>query len=509
MASGSSDRPTDAEPDRDALLRSLRRRGSLQLTGSNLVGAALLAAFLLWVAPVPAIPRSRGLTLNVILSCVYLLFAATAGQILGGRTAGAVTAWALENRTPSERERELTLRQPTLQARNIALLWLGAAVLFAGVNAFYSGAVALDVGLGVLMGGIITTALCYLMVERTYRPVIALALADAPPTRPAGPSVGTRFVLAWAIGSAVAVLGIALIVAEFLAYNNMSATRVAVTVLCLCAATLVVGFATSSFAAHSVADPLASIRHALAEVEAGNTDVVVPVYDGSEVGLLQAGFNSMVAGLRERERIRDLFGRAVGRDVARQALARGIELGGETREAAVLFVDLVGSTSFAVRNDPSVVVSALNRFFAVVVEVTARHGGWVNKFEGDAALCVFGALDEHPAAAAAALAAGRELTAELRSRLPDLAAGLGVAAGEVVAGNIGAADRYEYTVIGDPVNAAARLADLAKQRPERVLAADAVLERAHDDEARRWRLADTVTLRGRPTPTRIAVPVAR
>jgi adenylate cyclase len=143
------------------------------------------------------------------------------------------------------------------------------------------------------------------------------------------------------------------------------------------------------------------------------------------------------------------------------------------------------------------------------VEVTARHGGWVNKFEGDAALCVFGALDEHPAAAAAALAAGRELTAELRSRLPDLAAGLGVAAGEVVAGNIGAADRYEYTVIGDPVNAAARLADLAKQRPERVLAADAVLERAHDDEARRWRLADTVTLRGRPTPTRIAVPVAR
>jgi adenylate cyclase len=316
-------------------------------------------------------------------------------------------------------------------------------------------------------------------------------------------------VLAWASGSAVAMLGVALVAAEFLASKNMSATRVAITILCLCAAALLIGFATSRFAARSLADPLETIRDALAEVEAGNTDVVVPVYDGSEVGLLQAGFNSMVGGLRERERIRDLFGRAVGRDVARLALARGIELGGETREAAVLFVDLVGSTAFAAHNEPSVVVASLNRFFGVVVDVTARHGGWVNKFEGDAALCVFGALDEHPDAATAALAAGRELTAELQSQLPDLAAGLGVAAGEVVAGNIGAADRYEYTVIGDPVNAAARLADLAKLRPERALAADAVLERANREEAQRWQLADTVTLRGRPTPTRIAVPVAR
>ena len=106
-------------------------------------------------------------------------------------------------------------------------------------------------------------------------------------------------------------------------------------------------------------------------VEAGETDVTVPVDDGSEVGLLQAGFNRMVAGLREREQLRDLFGRHVGEEVARSALgAASVELGGEQREAAVLFVDVIGSTAFAADARPDARSSRLlNRFFAIVVEV--------------------------------------------------------------------------------------------------------------------------------------------
>ena len=72
-----------------------------------------------------------------------------------------------------------------------------------------------------------------------------------------------------------------------------------------------------------------SLREAVQEVQDGELDIEVPVYDASEIGQLQAGFNSMVAGLRERERIQDLFGRHVGEDVARAALDQGIELGGE------------------------------------------------------------------------------------------------------------------------------------------------------------------------------------
>jgi adenylate cyclase len=244
----------------------------------------------------------------------------------------------------------------------------------------------------------------------------------------------------------------------------------------------------------------------LARVEAGDLDAHVPVDDGSEVGLLQAGFNQMAAGLREREQLRDLFGRHVGEDVARRAVTHGVELGGEVRDVAVLFVDLVGSTTLAATQDPTNVVATLNRFFGRVVETVTVHGGWVNKFEGDAALCIFGAPTEHPDPYTAALAAGRELREELQRALPDVRAGIGLSAGAVVAGNVGAAARFEYTVIGDAVNEAARLTELAKTEPSGVLASQAILDRTTPDEAARWRLGAGVTLRGRPEPTRIAAP---
>jgi adenylate cyclase len=90
--------------------------------------------------------------------------------------------------------------------------------------------------------------------------------------------------------------------------------------------------------------------------------------------------------------------------------------------------------------------------------------------------------------------------------LPEIRAGIGVSAGRVVAGNIGAARRFEYTVIGDPVNEAARLTELAKSRPERVLASEAAIRRAHPQEAARWHLGETLRLRGRSAPTVLAAP---
>ena len=121
----------------------------------------------------------------------------------------------------------------------------------------------------------------------------------------------------------------------------------------------------------------------------------VPVDDASEVGLLEAGFNSMAAGLAERERLRDLFGRHVGRDVARArargrppARRRAARGGGALRGRGRLDQRLRRA------GRPHEVVALLNAFFQLVVECVERHGGWVNKFEGDAALCVFGAPNE-------------------------------------------------------------------------------------------------------------------
>jgi adenylate cyclase len=213
----------------------------------------------------------------------------------------------------------------------------------------------------------------------------------------------------------------------------------------------------------------------------------------------------MVAGLREHERLRDLFGRHVGEDVARQALERGVELGGEVRDAAVLFVDIVGSTALAAERPPEEVLGLLNRFFGVVVSVVQAHGGWVNKFEGDAALCVFGAPLQIDGAAGCALAAAREMCERLRGEVGELDFGIGVSAGRVVAGNVGAEERFEYTVIGDPVNEAARLTELAKGREGRLIASEAVLRAADAEEAGRWELDGAVQLRGRRGETRVAV----
>jgi adenylate cyclase len=248
------------------------------------------------------------------------------------------------------------------------------------------------------------------------------------------------------------------------------------------------------------------VRHALDAVREGDTDVVLTAYDGSEVGLLQAGFNQMVAGLREREELRDLFGRQVGEDVARAAIERGTELGGESRAVGVLFVDLCGSTELASSRPPQEVVDLLNEFFCVVVQVVGEHGGFVNKFEGDAALCVFGAPLARADPAGDALAAARELRAKLSGEMPAVDAGIGVSFGDAVAGNIGAAERFEYTVIGDPVNEAARLTELAKRRPGRILASGCALENARQDEVSHWTVDGEEVLRGRGEATELAVP---
>jgi adenylate cyclase len=128
----------------------------------------------------------------------------------------------------------------------------------------------------------------------------------------------------------------------------------------------------------------------------------------------------------------------------------------------------------------------------------------VNKFEGDGALCVFGAPVRLDDPAGSALAAARELRDTLLEELPEVDFGVTVSAGECAAGNVGAQERFEYTVIGDPVNEAARLCEIAKRMPERVVASGAAVERALGRERHGWTLGEETLLRGRDTPTRLA-----
>jgi adenylate cyclase len=472
---------------------------------ANGAGAVVVFVFLAFLLPISVEGTDSGAVVirNSVIFGVYLGLALFVGTLWGRRRGARLTAWLLSERAATEAERRQALRHPFALVTTSAVLWGGAAVVFGALNAGVSLRVAVVVPVTILLGGLSTCALIYLLAERELRPVVALALAEGQPVRPVAPGIVVRLVLTWSLATGVPLLGIVVVAVDALDGSGQSADT-AVAVLFLSAVALSVGLGGVIYAARSVSEPVADLRRALARVAEADFAVHVPVDDASEVGLLQDGFNRMVAGLAEREQLRDLFGRHVGRDVARAAVEGGVSLGGEEREVAALFVDVVGSTGLAAERPPAEVVDLLNRFFAVVVAVVEAHDGMVNKFEGDAALCVFGAPVPLVDPAGAGLATARLLGSRLREELPDIDVGIGLSAGTVVAGNVGAEERFEYTVIGDPVNEAARLCELAKGEPGRVLASERALRAAGDGEARRWRLGGVVTLRGRHDPTRLA-----
>jgi len=477
-----------------------------------MVGANVLGAGVVFVLGVLLAPRSElehgaaaTLALNGALALAYLAFALPAGVFLGTRRFRGLRAWLASEEPPSEEQQLLVLRGPFRLARIMGGLWATAVLVFGAVNFAASPAAGITIAVVVAFGGITTCAVAFLLAERVLREAAARVL-EAGAVRRVGLGVGARAVLAWALVTGVPVLGIIGLGVASLAGVEEIARDLDLAAIALGGIALVVGLLGTLVAARTTADPVMSVRNALGRVQQGDLDVRVPVYDGTELGQLQAGFNRMVAELRERERLRDLFGRHVGEDVAQAALERGVDLGGEAREVAVLFVDLVGSTALAARRAPAEVVDVLNRFFAVVVDSVESCGGWVNKFEGDAALAVFGAPAPLEASADRALSAARELAGRLAEELPGFAAGIGVSGGTAVAGNIGAAHRFEYTVIGDPVNEAARLTELAKDLEPRVAASASLVEQAGPEERERWRVQDEVTLRGRGEPTCVMVP---
>ncbi len=487
------------------------RRAGLMLgvgmAGANVIGALIVYAIVAWLVPTPPLTDTNAIErANFYLLVGYLVVAVPIGLLWGLAILQPPRRWLLAERTPTAQEQRVTLTAPARLLVVEVTLWLIGGLVFVLFNLQYSARLSMVIAIAALLAGMSTSTFGYLLAERVGREASRLALAEGAPLRPVAPGVTVRTLFAWALSTGVPLLGLALIGGGVvLGVIPATADRLAVSALFLGSEALVVGLLAMTLAARSVADPIVSVRRALDRVRAGDIDAHVQVYDGSEIGMLQAGFNEMVAGLRERERLQDIFGRHVGEDVARQALEQGVVLGGEVREVAVLFVDVVGSTELATRVPPQEVVRMLNEFFDVVVATVRSHDGSVNKFVGDAALCVFGAPEVLNDAAGCALAAARELNARIARDLGELSAGIGVSSGRAVAGNIGTAERFEYTVIGDPVNEAARLTELAKKRGGVLASGDAVAA-ASPAEAARWSLAESIVLRGRERPTHLATP---
>ena len=489
---------------------------SLSMLQADIIGGLFVLGFLRYGLP----PQDRiqlqdlpPVNLAIFVSAVMFLFLAEFAVTL--RMLVPVFRWQrrdnmLAEADPSATElaRSRALRMPFYRTVISMAAWCIGGVVFIVASWSVARYTAPVVAVAVALGATATAIIGYLQSERVLRPVAVAALRAGVPENVKAPGVILRQMLTWVLSTGVPLLAIVLaVVADKTSLLHAAPEKLFNPILLLALAALAIGLISTLLVAMSIADPLRQLRWALSEVQRGNYNAHMQIYDASELGLLQAGFNDMVRDLSERQRLRDLFGRYVGEDVARRALERGTELGGQERDVAVLFVDLVGSTQLASTRPPAEVVHLLNEFFRVVVDTVARHGGFVNKFQGDAALAIFGAPIEHPDGAGAALSAARKLHDELLPVLGSAEFGIGVSAGRAIAGHIGAQARFEYTVIGDPVNEAARLTELAKLEEGHVLASAIAVSGALDAEALCWDVGEVVELRGRTAPTQLARPL--
>ncbi|MBJ7471846.1 MAG: adenylate/guanylate cyclase domain-containing protein [Solirubrobacteraceae bacterium] len=502
------------EPGDRVALR-VRRLTVFAILVSNAVGALVVAVFAVTALPKPEIDVGWWTVwlANLALGAFYIPFAMAVGVWWGRARVEqgplGTAAWIGSPDPPTEAQAAQVLRAPMRLVVVQGTLWIVATALYAVLNATFAPLLGLGTGLAVALGGVTTSTAAYVLGELALRPILARALAvqGADTDRRGVPGVATRWLLSWLFGTGVPVFGLMLVGIAALTPIDIDSDTLARTIIALTTIVLVFGAFVTVLAAYQTVHPISSIRRGLARVQEGDLEAHVPVWDSTELGALQSGFNDMVDGLREREKIRDLFGRQVGEDVAEQAMATGVELGGELRDVSVLFVDIIGSTKLAARSEPTQVVALLNRFLAEVVDVVESCGGWINKFEGDAALAIWGAPVGIDDAAGRALQAAREMDERLREWVPELSAAIGVATGRAVAGHIGTERRFEYTVIGDPVNEAARLTDLAKEHTPRVLASEVAVAAASAEEAEHWNLGDSVLLRGRSVETRLAGPI--
>jgi class 3 adenylate cyclase len=228
-----------------------------------------------------------------------------------------------------------------------------------------------------------------------------------------------------------------------------------------------VALAAGVLLARRVTGPVSALTRGVARVVEGDLSQALAVRSKDEIGQLTRAFNEMVEGLRQRDFIRDTFGRYVSPEVAQTLLEspEGLRLGGEKREVTILMSDLRGYTRFAEEGDPAVVMQVLNEYLGRMTEIIIANRGTINEFIGDAIFAIFGAPLPYPdhAERAAACAIAMQCAMEEVNRLhvarglPRLEMGIGLNTGEAVVGNIGSEKRAKYGVVGSAVNLAARV----------------------------------------------------
>lgn len=384
---------------------------------------------------------------------------------------------------------EIRRKAANLPLVNAALgwtMWLLVGLFFAfGARSFGSTDLSVFLrtftGIG-LVGGLTISTLVFLLTERAWQPTqdLFFPLGQVAASGARRISVGLRLLATFLLTGFVPLISLGM-AAQNSAINIMDSSfdpyeilnQLRLTVFFLAGASVISNILLTLLATRSLLAPLGKLTRAMRSVigEDG-LSTRVTVASNDEIGDLTDSFNTMLGELQQGQRMRDLFGRYVSKEVATQVLQEGgAHLGGVNSQATALFADIRDFTSLAERLSPTEVVEILNRYYTRMVDVIVAEGGIVNKFGGDSLLAIFGVpirqSDHALRAVRAAWQMNRalaEFNAEQLSRgLPPISIGIGVSSGEVLAGNVGGEARLEYTIIGDPVNLAARLQSLTKE----------------------------------------------
>jgi adenylate cyclase len=407
---------------------------------------------------------------------------------------GAVEAWRAAVSLP----RDFVLSHPWIAPLSVAL----------PTSVFFTVELGLPwYSVPIIFGGALV-ALGYASVleffasEAFLRPVvedIAPLLPAEPPDRPAGVPLG------WKLLAALPVINVVtgVVVSGLSTDGTATLEDLGVDVLVALVVAFTISFELTVLVSKSVLRPVTDLVEATQRVKKGDLEARVPLTSGDELGTLAASFNEMMEGLSEREVLRRAFGSYVDPGVAERVLEEGEMLEGQDVEVTVAFIDVRDFTAFADRSSAEETVAFLNEFFELVVPILLRHSGHAHKFLGDGVLAVFGAPERLSDHADRALTAACEIASEVRRQFDrEVRIGIGLNSGPVVVGSMGGGGRLEFSVIGDPVNVAARVEEASRDTGDTVLLTEAtrcLLERDDFDLEPRGE----VPLRGKSEPVAI------
>lgn len=266
--------------------------------------------------------------------------------------------------------------------------------------------------------------------------------------------------------------------------------------------------------AKRVTKPIAHLAKVTEEVAKGKLhEIEIPQgpkgKTKDEVKNLYHAFFEMLKGLREKEKVRGVLNKVVSKEIAEEALKGNIKLGGEDKRITVFFADIRGFTSMTEHMEPKDVIQLINNCMTKISKKIDEYGGVIDKYVGDEVMALFGAPIEKKESALNAVKCGVDIietfAAWNRDRKSknevEIKLGIGIHTGTVVAGNMGAEDRLNYTVLGSNVNLASRLCQQAEAM--QVLISEATLEEKGVREKIDCQPLDSIELKGFTQSTKI------